>query len=257
MDYTVQEVKEMMKKCVSALSNHMASDDIINIGNSIAYDLAEYEEYSETATALLDSEDHPIAVSEAASDQVERIINSDDPGVFGKIGTISAAVRQAAIDSLALDYALSAIELLTDEGDEEAMLGAVSSFTDMFETTFGLNSISHMPIYGDMENLIDIANAGFEIDMMGFVDDEPPESLDRGEPQVYTPGEADDESSIETSKAILSRLSGITAEQKEELMSLVGKRDESGATYDTTRLVNMANEMMAKNLVEDEQGDVE
>lgn len=249
MEYSVEEVKAMMKKCVSELSVHMSTDDIVNIGNSIAFDLAEYDDYAGPASSLLDSDGHPSAVSDAAFDQMESIISGDEPGAFGRIKDISSVVRQAAIDALALDYALSAIDLLNDEGDEEAMLGAVSSFTDVFETTFGLASIAGTSFYGDMEKLIEIANAGWEIDMMGFVDDEPPESLDRGEPKEYVRGAEDDGSSIETATAIISRLSGITDDQKSELMSLVGKRDSNGMLeYDTTRLVNMANKMMQENI---------
>jgi len=246
----VTNVREMLKVCIAGLSEYIAADDVVNIGNSIAYELDEYDSYSEKVSAILESKmEHPLNVASQACLEVESFIeeSSGDELALSLIPTLSAVIRDAAISTLAVPYACSVIDIIDDD-DEECAMATVSAFVDMYEMTYGAAMLCEISFDKEMRALIEIASSGFDIDMMGDDVEEIPQSFDRGEIKEVGSHEYGGVVGADMSlaKSILGRLS-LKTEDYDSLIEKAAETDEDGLPkYSTTELVRKAQEIVGE-----------
>lgn len=238
-----ERIKDLMRTCIKCLDLIMPGDDIVNIGNTIAYDLAQYEDYSDEATEILDSDDHPLAIADGALSEIMSLEDMDGYDNVNRVSNAAAAVHTAALNQYALEYALSVIEIM-DERDYDAMLGVASSLVDVVQTLVGVDAIVESEFSHAISELLDLVDV-VDIDMMGTDYDEPPESLDRGNPEEYDPNSdihVDESQSV--ADQILLRLN-LKDEDREDLLNKARERDDFGnPVYTTTYLVNEAQKIM-------------
>ncbi len=249
MEHSVKEVRVMMQNSIKGLNKFMAPDDIVNIGNSILYELEQYEDYDTEAREMLGSPRHPLNLADASYDAMEKVLSElDDENPLKNIKKLSNVIKDEVIRENAVPFACQVVELLSNEEDEEAVLGAVSCFVDMFQMIFGEDSLSSIEFSVEMESLIKLASAGFCIDMMGDEIESPPETLYRGEPKERDAKECRvvDDTDISTVKSIINRLS-LKDEDKEALLEMASEIDEHGnKVHTTTDIVNKAQGIMGE-----------
>jgi hypothetical protein len=248
-EYNAKRIRELMQFCVKGLSKHMAADDIVNIGNSMAYELANYDEYNAQATEILESKDHPLTIAGMAHDEIEQFISEgSDALAISKIPDLAAAIRDIALEKLAVSFACRVIDIIDDD-DSDGGIGMVSVFVDMFEMTFGSASLVETDFDDEMKQLIEIASAGFDVDFIGADIESPPMSLDRGEVRTvksedYISSMTGEDMTI--AKTILSRLN-LKSEDLDKMLEMAGECDESGSPkYSTTELINKAQEIIGE-----------
>jgi hypothetical protein len=244
-DYSPDEIKTMMKEQISTIRELVAPDDILNIANSMLEELAGYEEYEKEVKELLDSDKNPMNFAEDSHDEMVMMLEGIE-GPLSRIDGLPMIVYQAAIKQTSADFAMMAIDIIKD--DSECVLAALGAFLEMVMTSFGTVSVS--PNFdSNMEKLSDIVYGGFDVDMMDMDVEEPPESLDRGEPVEVSGAMIEDcDVGRDTSVAlgILKRLS-LKTEDYDSLAKLVEEKDDHGVPkYSTTEIVKKAQEIMEK-----------
>jgi len=253
---TVSRMRELMITCLEGMADRMHANDMLNIGNSMAFDLAEYEEYSEVASGLLEGDDNPINFCDAVFNSMISAVETDTYGILGTVERLPMIARDEALRVSVVPYARRVLGVVRDD-DDTTMLGLVSAFTSMYELTIGVG-LMDMPCHKEIAELISMVDDGWAVDMMGDDIDTPPESFDRGRSTVID--NKDYERSISfnedgrpasfgadmsIAKSILTRLS-LKNEDREKLLEMADEVIDGVPKYTTTDLVNMANEIIGE-----------
>jgi len=242
-DYSPEEIKVMMREQISTIRELVAPDDILNIANSMLEELSGYEDYEDEVRALVDSDENPINFAEESHDEMVMMLEGMD-GPLAKIDGLPMLVYQAAIKQTAADFAMAAIDIIKD--DSESVIGAIGAFVDMIDTSFGPSCSISPNFDSNMEKIRNIVYGGFEVDMMNFDVDEPPASLERGEPVEIKGGSTKVGRDMGVAMSILKRLS-LKDEDRKKLIEMIEEVDGDGnPKYSTSEIVNKAQKIIGE-----------